>query len=46
LRLGKLLNTDPLFANYLWYTPYQFAGNQPICAIDLDGLEEMIVIKY
>jgi cell wall-associated NlpC family hydrolase len=24
---------------YPWYTPYQFAGNTPICSIDIDGLE-------
>ena len=45
-RLGKFLSTDPLFGNYPWYTPYQFAGNKPIWAIDLDGLEELIVTKY
>lgn len=31
---------DPLFQSYPWYTPYQFAGNNPIWAIDRDGLEE------
>tara|TARA_B110000902_G_scaffold178608_1_gene202529 strand:+ start:5611 stop:7035 length:1425 start_codon:yes stop_codon:yes gene_type:complete len=39
-RLGKFLSVDPLFKSYPWYTPYQFAGNRPIAAIDLDGLEE------
>lgn len=39
-RLGKFLSVDPLTGNYPWYTPYQFAGNTPIQAIDLDGLEE------
>ena len=39
-RLGKFLSTDPLFKGYPFYTPYQFAGNKPIVAIDLDGLEE------
>ena len=34
------MSVDPLFASYPWYTPYQFAGNMPIWAIDLDGLEE------
>ena len=43
-RLGKFLSVDPLFQSYPWYTPYQFAGNKPIWAIDLDGLEEKIVI--
>jgi hypothetical protein len=39
-QLGKFLSMDPLTASYPWYTPYQFAGNKPIWAIDLDGLEE------
>jgi len=29
-----------LTASFPWYTPYQFAGNRPIEATDLDGLEE------
>src|SRR5690606_28554495 len=41
-RLGKFLSVDPLTKNYPWYTPYQFAGNKPIWAIDVDGLEEYI----
>jgi RHS repeat-associated protein len=39
----KFLSVDPLFKGFAWYTPYQFAGNKPIVAIDLDGLEEYIV---
>jgi len=39
-RIGKFLSVDPLASEYPWYTPYQFAGNSPIMAIDLDGLEE------
>ncbi|MBO0355785.1 hypothetical protein J0656_17335 [Muricauda ruestringensis] len=39
-RGGRFLSQDPLFKSYPWYTPYQFAGNTPIQAIDLDGLEE------
>jgi len=39
-RIAKFLSVDPLSAEYPWYTPYQFAGNKPIWAIDLDGLEE------
>ena len=41
--LGRFLSVDPLFKSYPWYTPYQFAGNKPIIAIDLDGLEELEV---
>ena len=37
--IGKFLSVDPLSSSYPWYTPYQFAGNMPIWAIDLDGLE-------
>ncbi|PCJ64657.1 MAG: hypothetical protein COA58_13035 [Bacteroidetes bacterium] len=44
-RLAKFLSVDPLTKSYPWYTPYQFAGNMPIAAIDLDGLESMIVTK-
>jgi RHS repeat-associated protein len=39
-QIAKFLSVDPLAASYPWYTPYQFAGNTPIQAIDLDGLEE------
>jgi RHS repeat-associated protein len=42
-RIGKFLSVDPLTRSYPWYTPYQFAGNKPITAVDLDGLEEKIV---
>ncbi|MBL0281071.1 MAG: hypothetical protein IPQ11_12180 [Bacteroidetes bacterium] len=42
-RLGKFLSVDPLSKSYAYYTPYQFAGNTPIQAIDLDGLEEFII---
>lgn len=38
-RIGKFLSIDPISTKYPWYTPYQFAGNTPIQAIDLDGLE-------
>ncbi len=39
-RVARFLSVDPLAPDYPWYTPYQFAGNTPIQAIDLDGLEE------
>ncbi|WP_315823685.1 RHS repeat-associated core domain-containing protein [Paraflavitalea speifideaquila] len=39
-RVGRFLSVDPLQADFPWYTPYQFAGNQPIWANDLDGLEQ------
>ena len=43
-RLGKFLSIDPLTKEYPWYTPYQFAGNKPIGAIDIEGLEEYWVV--
>lgn len=44
-RLGRFLSVDPLTKDYPWYTPYQFAGNKPIWAIDLDGAEEYYTSK-
>src|SRR5690606_30918154 len=38
-RIAKFLSVDPLSKSFPWYTPYQFAGNMPISAVDLDGLE-------
>jgi RHS repeat-associated protein len=38
-RIGKFLSVDPLTGSYPWYTPYQFASNNPIVNIDIDGLE-------
>jgi len=37
--IGKFLSVDPLSPEYPELTPYQFASNTPIQAIDLDGLE-------
>ena len=37
--LGRFLSVDPLTKSYPMLTPYQFASNQPIWGIDLDGLE-------
>ncbi len=41
-RLGKFLSVDPIARSYPELTPYQFASNTPISAIDLDGLEAQI----
>ena len=38
-QIAKFLSVDPLFKSYPWYTSYQFAGNTPIQALDIDGLE-------
>jgi len=42
-RLAKFLSVDPLTREYPWYSPYHFAGNTPIQAIDVDGLEPVYV---
>jgi len=42
--IGKFLSVYPLMKEYPFYTPYQFAGNNPIWATDLDGLEEKIEV--
>jgi len=44
-RLGKFLSLDPLTKNYPDLTPYQFASNTPIMAIDLDGLEAWVATQ-
>ncbi len=38
-RIGKFLSVDPLTKDYPYWTLYSFAGNTPIRALDLDGLE-------
>lgn len=42
-RVGRFLSMDPIAREYPWYSPYQFAGNMPIWAIDLDGLEPVVI---
>lgn len=37
---------DPLTKDYPMLTPYQFAGNTPIQAIDLDGLEPVQSVQH
>ena len=43
-RLGKFLSLDPMFKVFPMYSPFHFANNSPIFAIDLDGLESKISI--
>lgn len=38
-RIARFLSVDPLTKKFPYYTPYQFASNRPIQAIDIDGLE-------
>ena len=37
--IGRFLSVDPIASRYPNLTPFQFASNKPIWAIDLDGLE-------
>ena len=37
--VSRFLSVDPIAKQYPELTPYQFASNTPIMAIDLDGLE-------
>jgi RHS repeat-associated protein len=37
--IGRFLSVDPLTKSYPWFTPYQFASNTPVQAIDVDGKE-------
>ncbi len=38
-RMGKFFSIDPLTQNYPFWSPYAFAGNSPIAAVDLEGNE-------
>ncbi|MDC9722081.1 MAG: hypothetical protein PSN34_04820 [Urechidicola sp.] len=42
-RVGRFFAVDPLAAKYPYYTPYSFSGNKVIHAIELEGLEELIL---
>ncbi|HET6244517.1 MAG TPA: RHS repeat-associated core domain-containing protein [Bacteroidia bacterium] len=44
-RIGRFLSVDPLTKSFPWWSPYQFAGNTPIQAIDLDGLEIVYITR-
>jgi RHS repeat-associated protein len=43
--IGRFLSVDPLTKSYSMLTPYQFASNTPIMAVDLDGLEKKTSIQ-
>ncbi len=38
-RLGRFLSVDPFSKDYPELTSYQFASNNPVFAIDIDGME-------
>jgi RHS repeat-associated protein len=42
-RSARFLSVDPLQNKFPWWTPYQFAANTPVQAVDLDGKEYKIV---
>lgn len=44
-RLGRWLSVDPLTSKFPMLSPYQFASNTPIQAIDLDGLEAYLATE-
>ena len=39
----RFLSVDPIARSYPMLTPYQFASNTPVIAIDLDGLEAITI---
>ncbi|WP_158861626.1 RHS repeat protein [Lunatibacter salilacus] len=45
-RIAKFLSVDPLASQYAELTPFQFASNTPIWAIDIDGLEAGYTVSY
>ncbi len=45
-RSGRFLSVDPLAPQFPFYSPYQFSGNMPISAIDLDGGEAKVSINW
>ncbi len=44
--LGRFLSVDPLAIDYPWYSPYHFAGGNPIMFVDLDGAEPQGFMEY
>jgi RHS repeat-associated protein len=44
-QIGRFTQLDPLADDYPYYTPYQFAGCEPIANVDLDGLEPLNVLS-
>lgn len=43
---SRFLSIDPLAVDFPYLTPYQYAANTPIAAIDLDGLENVFVTTF
>jgi RHS repeat-associated protein len=43
-QIGRFTQLDPLTDQYPELTPYQYAGNEPIANVDVDGLEPWSVL--
>lgn len=44
-QIGRFPQLDPLTFEYPFYTPFQYAGCEPIANVDVDGLEPHNVIR-
>lgn len=42
-RIGRFFARDPLSADYPWNSPYAFSENRVIDAIELEGLEKVLI---
>jgi len=45
-RVAKFLSVDPIAKEYPWNSTYAFSENTPIQAIDLEGKEKYVVIRW
>lgn len=45
-RLGRFFAIDPLNADYPWNSPYAFSENVVINAVELEGLEKVVVYVW
>jgi RHS repeat-associated protein len=45
-RVVRFLSRDPMAFKYPYYSPYHFASNSPIIAIDLEGLQSSVQLNY
>ena len=46
-QIAKFFSVDPLTCTFAMLTPYQYASNTPISAIDIDGLEaKNVTVTY
>jgi len=44
-QIGRFPQLDPLTDDYPYYAPYQFAGNEPVANVDVDGLEPWNILQ-